>query len=163
MKEVSVTRSQDIGERMKLLPLNTSQYVFWGRSGSFFRAYPLLELDRQAREERKTIDIEVLLPDPADQKLVESYTAIVKSLGETPAKDSFLLNVLVTSLACAIISANNRLIRIRIFYSRFLPAFRVDISEKDAILTQDDPKKAALFFEPRSEFYEMFKSTVRSE
>ncbi len=163
LREVSVTRPQDIGERMKSLPLDVSHYMFWGRSGSFFRAYPLLELDRQAREQKKNIDIEIMLPHPTDPRLVASYQDIVHALGETPNKNTLLANVLATSMACASISANNKFIKVKIFFSQFLPAFRVDISDNGAILTQDDPHKSALFFEFESEFYEMFRTTVRNE
>jgi hypothetical protein len=163
VREVSVTRPQDIRDRMKHLPLGVSHYMFWGRSGSFFRAYPLLKLDEQAKREKKNIDVEVVLPDPTDARLVASYQEIVRALGETPNKNTLLANVLATSIACAIISANNKFIKIKIFYSKFLPAFRVDISNQGAILTQDDPGKSALFFEFESEFYEMFRTTVRSE
>jgi hypothetical protein len=163
LTEVAVTRSQDISEQIKSLPLKTGNYIFWGRSGSFFRAYTLLELDRHARELKKVIDIEILLPDSTDQKLVESYNDIIRTLGETSNKNTLLINVLATCMACAIVSANNKFIKIKLFKSRFLPAFRVDIADQGAILTQDDPKKAALFFQAGSEFYEMFKTTVRNE
>ena len=104
-----------------------------------------------------------MLPDPTDPRLVASYQDIIHALGETPNKNTLLANVLATSMACGIISANNKFINIKIFYSQFLPAFRVDLSDKGAILTQDDPSKSALFFEFESEFYEMFRTTVRNE
>jgi hypothetical protein len=85
------------------------------------------------------------------------------SLGESATGNPLLSNVLATSIVCAVIDANNKYINIKLFYSKFLPAFRVDISENGAILTQDDPGKSALFFEFGSEFYEMFRATVRNE
>lgn len=163
VSEVSVLRPRDIGERIESLPLEVSRYMFWGRSGSYFRAHPLRYLDSQAKEKKRNIDIEVVLPDPEDPRLVNSYNEIVRSLGETPSENQLLANVLATSIACAIVSSNNKFVNIRIFYSPFLPAFRVDLSDKGAVLTQDDPNKSALFFQPESEFYEMFRTTVRSE
>jgi hypothetical protein len=163
LTEVSVTRPQDISERMKSLPLGTTRYMLWGRAGSYFRAYPLLKLDEQARAEKKNIDIEIVLPDPNDPRLSNSYNQIVQALGEEPNKHTLLANVLATSIACAIIAANNKFINVRIYYSKFLPAFRVDLSDNGAILTQDAPSKSALFFEADSEFYEMFRTTVRNE
>jgi hypothetical protein len=163
LRDVSVTRPQDIGTRIRTLPHNVRHYTFWGRSGSFFRAFPLLELDRQAREQRKNIDIEVMMPDPVDPKLIESYQATLRSLGETPNQNALLVNVLATSLACAIIGANNNFISIKIFYSKFLPAFRLDLSDNGAMLTQDHPSKPALFFSSGSEFHEMFRTTFRNE
>jgi len=163
LTEVSVTRPKDIAERVQSLPIGARHYTFWGRAGSYFRARPLIELDEQSRKDKLTTDIEVVLPDPADLRLTASYQEILASLGENSLGNPLLANVLATSIACAIIDANNKYIRIRLFYSKFLPAFRVDISENGAILTQDDPAKSALFFESNSEFYEMFRTTVRNE
>jgi hypothetical protein len=163
LRDVVPVRPRDIGDRMRDLPIGVRRYIFWGRSGSYFRSHPLLQLDDQAFKEKHTIDIEVVLPDPMDERLIRSYRDILSSLGEDSGKNPLLANVLATSIACAIISANNKYINIQLFYSSFLPAFRVDLSDNGAILTQDDKSKSALFFEHRSEFYEMFVNTVRNE
>lgn len=163
VREVNVTRPQDIGERMRALPLDVRHYMFWGRSGSFFRSYPLLELDRQARENKRSIVVDVLLPDPDDERLIKSYRDIMRALGEKPGDNPLLPHVLATCMACAIISSNNKHLDVRVHLSRFLPAFRVDLSDNGAILTQDDKKKSALYFEYGSEFYDMFRSTVTNE
>lgn len=163
VREVNVTRPQDISERLIAMPKDVWHYMFWGRSGSFFRAYPLLELDRQARENKRNIVVDVLLPDPDDERLVRSYRDILKALGEEPGDNPLLPNVLATCMACAIMSSNNKHLDIKVHLSRFLPAFRVDLSDNGAILTQDDKKKSALYFDYGSEFYDMFRSTVTNE
>lgn len=163
LRDVSVTRSKDIRERMEQLPLETRQYMFWGRSGSYLRSYSLLVLDEQSRRKKLVTDVYVVLPDPTDERLITSYQEILISLGEKAEPNTLLANVLATSVVCAIINANNKFIRIRLFYSKFLPAFRVDLSENGAILTQDDPAKSALYFQYGSEFYEMFRTTVHNE
>src|SRR5690606_32415183 len=94
VREVNVTRPQDISERMIAMPKDVRHYMFWGRSGSFFRAYPLLELDRQARENKRNIVVDVLLPDPDDERLVRSYRDILKALKEEPRDNPLLPNVL---------------------------------------------------------------------
>lgn len=163
VREVNVTRPQDISERMIAMPKDVRHYMFWGRSGSFFRAYPLLQLDRQARENKRNIVVDVLLPDPDDERLVRSYREILKALGEEPGANPLLPNVLATCMACAIVSSNNKHLDIKVHLSRFLPAFRVDLSDNGAILTQDDKKRSALYFGYGSEFYDMFRSTVTNE
>ncbi|GLS35242.1 hypothetical protein GCM10010869_08300 [Mesorhizobium tianshanense] len=163
VREVNVTRPQDISERMRALPQDVRHYMFWGRSGSFFRSYPLLELNKQARENKRNIVVDVLLPDPDDERLVKSYRDILKALGEEAGENPLLPNVLATCMACAIVSSNNKHLDIKIHLSRFLPAFRVDLSDNGAILTQDDKKKSALYFDYGSEFYDMFRSTVTNE
>ena len=162
-RKVSVTHPYDIKKQMKALPVGVSKYMFWGRSGGYFRACPLLKLDEQARENKHRIKIEVLLPDPGEACLVESYRDILKSFGEDMGKDSLLMHVLATCMACAILASNNMYLEISIHLSRFLPAFRFDLSDNGAILTQDDPDKSALYFESGSEFYEMFRNTMINE
>ena len=163
LREVTVVRSQDISDKMLKLPKEVRNYMFWGRSGSFFRSYPLLELDKQANTHGHNVRIEVLLPDPTDESLVNLYRGILKTLGENDSENPLLPHVIATCMTCAIVSANNRHLEIRIHLSRFLPGFRLDLSDHGAILTQDSKKKAALYFERNSEFYEMFRSTMISE
>lgn len=163
LSEVVATRPQDIRIRLESLHDGSRNYMFWGRSGSYFRSAPLLKLDEQARAKKLITDIDVVLPDPTDERLVKSYREILASLGEDPPGNPLLANVLATTMACAIIGANNKYIRVRVYYSKFLPAFRIDMSERGAILTQDDPSKSALFFEGGSEFHEMFRTTIRNE
>lgn len=161
--EVNVTRPNDIKKQMEALPLGVSKYMFWGRSGGYFRAEPLLKLDEQARKNKHRIKVEVLLPDPGEARLVESYRGILKSLDEDIGENPLLQNVLATSMACAILESNNMYLEINIHLSRFLPAFRVDLSDNGAILTQDDPNKSALYFKFGSEFFEMFRNTMINE
>lgn len=163
LRAVNVARPQDISDRMAQLPKGVRNYLFWGRSGSFFRVRPLQVMDTEARENKRAISIEVLLPDPNDQRLVTSYTAIRKALNEDAGDDPLLPNILATCISCAIIAANNNQLDVTIHLSSFLPAFRVDLSDQGALLTQDDPKKSALFFEPNSEFYDMFRSMAKNE
>ena len=161
--KVSVTRPQDISEKMQSLPLNARNYMFWGRSGSFFRAHPLRVMDKQARETKRNVDVSVLLPNPNDTRLTESYRQILQSLGEDYGKNPLMPHVLATCIACATVSANNRHLNVQIYLSSFIPGFRLDLSDNGAILTQDDKKKSALHFTADSEFYDMWRSTMLDE
>jgi hypothetical protein len=163
VRDIAVIRPIDIQPRLKDLPNLAKQYVLWGRSGSYFRAEPLRRIDADSRREKRTTDIQVLLPNPKDQKLVESYNEILGSLGEDKAQNSLVTNVLATCIACAIVNSNNKYVCIKVYLSNFLPAFRLDLADSGAIVTQDDQLKSALFFSAGSEFYEMFHTTVRNE
>lgn len=112
LREVVTTRPQDIGGRLSELIPETRYYIFWGRSGSYFRSVPLIKLDEQSRSRKSVIDVEVVLPDPHDERLVESYQDILNSLGEYNNKNSLLSNVIATSMACAIINSNNKFRRL---------------------------------------------------
>ena len=161
--QVSATRPQDISEKIEELPQDTRNYMFWGRSGSYFRAHPLRTMDEQARQSRRNINVIVLLPDPNDARLTESYRKILESLGENEGDDPLLPHVLATCVACSIVSAKNRHLDVQVFLSSFIPGFRLDLSDNGAMLTQDDRNKSALHFTANSEFYEMWRSTMLDE
>ena len=156
-------RAQDINEEVKLLSLDAETYMFWGRSGSFLRAYTLPELDRQARAKKYNVRIEILLPNPEEDRLVASYNGILQSLNENEEENALLFHVIATCLTCAILEANNRHLKIEVYLSHFLPNFRLDLSDNGAILTQDDKAKPALYLGKGSEFYEMFRGTIINE
>lgn len=108
-------RPQDIKSKLKELPTKANYYMFWGRSGSYFRSEPLLEIDRQSKVDKRTITIEVLLPDPDDARLLQSYSDILSSLGEAPGGTPLRSHVLATCITCALISANNKFVNVQIF------------------------------------------------
>lgn len=163
IREVSAVRPQDIGSFIKKIPEDTRSYTFWGRSGSYFRSNTLIKIDEQSREKKCFTRVNVILPDPKNKELSNSYEEILKSLGEYSDENSLLENVLATSIICAIINENNLHMQIKIHYSNFLPSFRLDMSDTGAILTQDDKNKSALYFNSGSDFYEMFRTTANNE
>ncbi len=112
LREVTVTRPRDIKQRMEELPIDTRYYAFWGRSGSYFRSHPLLVLDEQSRKNKLVTDVDVMLPDAEDPRLIKSYEEILASLGEHPGGNALLANALATSIMCATIAENNKYIRI---------------------------------------------------
>lgn len=161
--DIRVLRPQDINEEVKSLSSDTSTYLLWTRSGSFFRAYTLPTLDELARDKKRNIRIQLLLPNPEEERLVSSYSGILQSLGENQEGNSLLSHVIATCLSCAIASANNRYLDVQIHLSHFLPSFRLDLSDNGVILTHDDKAKSALYFKQGSEFFEMFRSTMLNE
>ncbi|MBB2780285.1 UNVERIFIED_ORG: hypothetical protein GGE55_001667 [Rhizobium esperanzae] len=163
LKEVVPTRPRDIKEVLTQLPTKTRSYLFWGRSGSYFRSTPLVTLDESSRRSKIMTDVDVLMPDPFDERLISAYRDIKDSLGEESDGNPLLANVLATTICCAVLNANNRYLRVRVFYSAFLPAFRVDMSDNGSILTQDDKSKGALFFKPSSEFHELLRTSILNE
>lgn len=163
LKEVLPTRPRDIKEILTQLPEKTRNYLFWGRSGSYFRSTPLVTLDENSRRSKIMTDVDVLMPDPFDERLISAYRDIKDSLGEKSDGNPLLANVIATTICCAVLNANNRYLRVRVFYSAFLPAFRVDMSDNGSILTQDDKSKGALFFKPSSEFHELLRTSILNE
>lgn len=162
-QEVRVIRPGDINGEIRSLPIETSYYYLWGRSATYFRSETLRALDNYSKENRITVEVNVLLPDPLIEELCNAYDDMMAAVGEARGQNKLLKNAIATATICAIISANNRNIRVNLFFSKFLPAFRVDISEQGAILTEDDKKLYALAFSRGSQFFEMFRSMIENE
>ncbi|WP_143747331.1 hypothetical protein [Marinibacterium profundimaris] len=161
--EIETLRPGDISDEIKELPEDTAFYFLWARSATYFRAETLQRLSDNARKARKTIDVTILLPDPQIKNLSEVYEDMVGILGENDGKDKLFKNAVATSAACALAAANNRNLKVRVCLSNFIPSFRIDMSDRGAILTEDDKSLYALKFSRQSQFFEMFRSMIISE
>ena len=159
--EIQTLRPGDISEEIKALPTDTAFYYLWGRSATYFRAETLRSLNEHAQKARKTIDVTVLLPDPEIADLPAAYEDMVKTLGEDDGKDKLFINAVATSAACALAAANNRNLKIKVCMSKFLPSFRMDMSDQCAILTEDNKSLFGLKFSRKSQFFEMFRTMMR--
>ncbi|WP_127903388.1 hypothetical protein [Solirhodobacter olei] len=161
--EVDTIRPGDIGEEIRRLPQDTTFYFLWARSGTYFRAETLKRLTDHAIKNRKTVDVTVLLPDPEIDELSQAYEDMSVVLGEGDGKDKLFKNAVATAAACALASANNRNIKIKVCLSKFIPSFRIDMSEQGALLTEDDKALYALRFSRKSQFFEMFRTMMTYE
>lgn len=161
--EIETLRPGDISGEIKSLPKDTAFYFLWARSATYFRAETLQSLSDHAQQARKTIDVTILMPDPEIDELSEAYEDMVRALGETDGKDKLFTNAVATSAACALASANNRNLKIRVCLSKFLPSFRMDMSDQGAILTEDDKSLYGLKFSRQSQFFEMFRTMMTYE
>ena len=161
--EIETLRPGDISHEIKTLSEDTAFYFLWARSANFFRAETLERLNDHALHERKTIDVTILLPDPGISEISEAYEDMNNVLGEGGEKDKLLKNAVATSAACALAIANNKNLKIRVCVSKFLPSFRIDMSDGGAILTEDDKSLYGLKFSRQSQFFEMFRSMIIGE
>ena len=163
LRRVSVLRHQDISDELEKLPVNVTHYAFWGRSGSYFRSVPLIKLDQVSKDEKKTIHVDVIMPDPSDPRLIDAYHDILVALGEAKDDKALLPNVLATCIVCAILQSNNRFLKIRIYKSKSIPICRIDLSDNGVVITQDDKRKPALYFGKESDFHEMYRNMIYGE
>ncbi|WP_291735364.1 hypothetical protein [Leisingera sp. F5] len=161
--EVETIRPGDINGEIRKLPKDTAFYYLWGRSATYFRSETLRELNEFSIKTRKTVTVCVLLPDPCIPELASAYEDMMASLGEDRDQDKLLKNAVATCAACAIYTANNSNLRIQVFFSKFLPAYRIDMSEGGAMLTEDDKSLYGLKFSRKSQFFEMFRTMLLNE
>lgn len=161
--KVVVVRSQDIRELLRELVNETRHYAFWGRTGAFFRSESLRDLSQQAIGNRRQISVDVLLPDPNDPELAAGYSRILHALGEDAKKPTLPAHVLATCFVCAVEEANNMHLDVHVYLSKHLPTYRLDLSDKGVLLTQDDRRRAALRFESEGEFFDLWRAAIDSE
>ena len=84
-------------------------------------------------------------------------------LGEGAGKDKLFKNAVATAAACALATANNPNLRVTVCLSKFIPSFRIDMSDQGAILTEDDKSLYGLRFSRQSQFFEMFRTMMTYE
>ncbi len=155
---VVAVRAKDISAIAQKLPIGTSHYLFWGRSGSFFRAFSIKKLDAESRLKNRAVEVTVILPNPTIQALRRKYAEILASLDEASDEEALTANVLATYIICATIESNSSQLSISVYLSDSLPGYRIDMSDKGLLLTQDAKSKPALFFEADSDYFDMFRS-----
>lgn len=162
-KKITVILPHEIQKRVDSLGKSTNEYLFWGRSGSYFRSVMLEKLASGCRTTGNQTDVKLVLPNPKNPKIIERYAELVSDFGESANANTLLINVLSTCITCAIAHSTNSKLRIEIYISQFLPAFRVDQSITGSIMTQDNPSKSAMFFDGGSEFHSMFRNSILNE
>jgi len=141
---------------------DATDYWFWGRSGSYFRAEVLPRLDSVSQEERRKVRIRLVLPDPTAAN-GKYYKFVRKGLGEEIDDDELLANVIATVVAVAVKSSKNPYLDAEVGFCASVPSLRYDLSNLGALLTRDAKKLPALLTNSGNAYFEMFKDAVENE
>jgi len=143
----SILLPEDIGQALRSIAMEATDYKIFVRTGRHFRAEILPLLVKQAREIRRPIRVEVVLLDIRDEDVCERYANYRK----TSSFDRHLWEtcyvkreILATILALIRASRENRgLIDAHLFLSRRLSTFRIEGSADEILVTREDPKDTA--------------------
>lgn len=161
--EIIPLRSAEIAEQVVNLVTDVDYYWFLGRSGSYFRAQVLPELDNIAREKRRHIGLVAVLPNPNMQENRQFYRDVRRQLKEEADEDTLLVHILATIIAIIALSSNNRYLQTRIGLCRSVPVLRYDVSTAGALITRDAPSLPAILCAGGNPYHDTFVDAVENE
>jgi hypothetical protein len=161
--EVLPLRSAEIADEIVDLRVAVSDYWFWGRSGSYFRAAVLPKLDELARRERRHVTVRIVVPDPAEPGNAVRYASMRRGLGEEADAQTLAANVLATVIAAVVASARNPYLHVRIGLCATVPVLRHDVSTSGALVTRDARTLPAILVNAGNPYFEMFRDAVENE
>ena len=160
--EVLPLRSGEIADGIVDLRTDTSEYWFWGRSGTYFRAAVLPKLDELAQEQRKHITVKLVIPDPTPANS-SRYACMRRGLRESADERTLPANVLATVIAIILASSRNPYLHARIGLCPTVPVLRYDISTSGALITRDARGLPAILVNSSNPYFEMFRDAVENE
>ena len=138
----------DIGEALKNVARNATNYKICVRTGRHFRAEILPILVENAVKLRRPITIEVILLDFRDESVCDKYAKFRKSSSFDKDKwniDYVRIEVIATIIALlGSIFDHERFINVELYLSKRLSTFRIEGSSDEIIVTREDPKDEAL-------------------
>lgn len=161
--EIIPLRDVEIANQIVDLRRDATDYWFWGRSGSYFRADLLPRLSEIARTQRRHIRLRVVLPDPDRRENSTRYMRMRQGLGEKADEITLKANVLATIAAVVRECRGNPYLNAEIGLCPTIPVLRYDLSSTAGLITRDAKKLPGLITNSGNPFFEMFKDAVENE
>ncbi|KWK25204.1 hypothetical protein WT77_12570 [Burkholderia stagnalis] len=138
---------KDIGQALEDIAKKATDYKIFVRTGRHFRAEILPILEKQARQNRLPIRVEVVLLDFRSEIVCDKYATYRKASSfDRKSWDTRYVQqeVLATILKLIEVSRENRgLVDIHLFLSQRLSTFRIEGSSDEMLVTREDPKDTA--------------------
>ncbi len=156
-------RSAEITDELFNLVNDTSDYWFWGRSGSYFRAKVLPRLTEIARRERKHIKVSIVLPDPYGPGNAHRYATMKTSLGEGADENTLAANVVATIVTAVDASIRNPYLNVHIGLCATVPVLRYDLATSGGLITRDARSLPAILVNAGNPYFDMFRDAVENE
>ena len=161
---------------------STRSYVFIGNTASFVSAFVLPVLAESARTSGHPKAVNLFLIDPNDQSAIESYVGYralaakgahkvadhdpvvwfppqprkVETPDEVKAK---VLSAIYIAAFVALYPGMN----VSVYLRRSFTPFRADISDKEAVLTQESAAESAVAFSARGHFYGWYQKEADAQ
>ena len=146
----------------------TDRWVFRGGTGTYLRARTLPDCVRYARRNRRGLLMQVEIIDPTNAEVCASYARFRHSLADVLAEGERDWTVertqresYATIVACCWHRQRYELLDVKIGLSQVMPTLRWDLSASSLLITQENPRKAALMVEKGKLLYEYFHTELR--
>lgn len=171
-----------ITDRLLKNAKSTRSYVFIGNTASFVSSFVLPVLTESARSSGHPKTVSLFLIDPTDQLAIDSYVGyrarvakgvhrVVDSESavwfppetrkvETP--DEVRAKVLSAIYIAAFVALHPGM-HVSVYLRRSFTPFRADISDSEAVLTQESVAEAAVAFSARGHFYGWYQKEADAQ
>jgi hypothetical protein len=143
--------------------LETDFWYFSGGTGRFTRAVTLPEMCAISKRNNEHRSIKIILLDPMDDKLCESYASFRQNLKSSKNEWTFnyVRNEIVSTICSAIIHKNiNPMLDINIYLKKSFSTLRIDINQVNCIITKEDKKEPALLIPIDTFLYRTYKEEI---
>lgn len=144
----------------------TKNYWFRGRSGRFIRTTVMPSLHDAGSRESQLRTLSMLLPDPADTKVLDNYAQYRNSLSsekKTWTIEIIQAEIFATIFTAAALSNTNHFFDVNVFMKSDFALFRLDMSDDRLIMTRENPAWPAIMCSSRSKFYASYHEEFRNE
>jgi hypothetical protein len=165
--EVSVVEPRDIPRYLDFIRDHCHRYWFSGSVGQFARAVTLPELAKDSQTGDRQIELNLLLLDP-DSEACHNLAQFRAGLGSTFDDPNWTRTrvrneVIATIVAAACWQQAQTNLRISVFLRSSFVLFRVDMSDKGAVITQGRAKEPAWFSKAGNSWFEAHQESVSLE
>lgn len=138
---------QDIGKNLEQIASSATHYRIYVRTGRHFRAALLPLIQKRAIQDRRPIELEVILLDCRDEKVCQDYADYRSGSSfdhQKWTKKYVQTEILSTVMALSrVAEESSSLVRIKLYLSKRLSAFRIEGSNDEILVTREDPKDKA--------------------
>lgn len=143
--------------------IETDFWYFSGGSGRFTRAVTLPELNLISKRNNEHKSIKIILLDPMDDSLCESYASYRQNLKSSKNEWSiqYVRNEITSTICSSIIHKNiNPMLDINVYLKKNFSTLRIDINQSNCIVTKEDKKEPALTTPSDTFLYRTYKEEI---
>jgi hypothetical protein len=163
---VVTVHPKDIDAELKATVPESREYFFRGRSARYFRSTILPLIEAGSRGTSATRVVWLLMPDPRDEPLMESYAryrnaAAFRGRAADWTAWDIQKEIVAAVVAFAAKSRSNPHLEFHIGLSRSFSILRVNMTDATAVLTRDDPKLPAFKAARGTVFYDSYREDIR--
>jgi hypothetical protein len=179
---ITEIKAHNIRERLLVNAQKTINYIFMGNTATFVST-SVLPILKDARETSIDRGIEIHIIDPMEIAVIGQYVnfkndtppkPILSPLGRFPVwgekreerKPESSHDVLVKLLTAIYLSAyasTSATLKVELYLRKSFTPFRADITESEAVLTQESAKESAVSFSKHVHFYSWYNKEVQSQ
>lgn len=142
---------------------DTARWVFKGGTGTYLRAVTLPQCVREAQRQRRSLSMKIDIVNPADDVVCAAYArfrAVFHHRRDDAAggwtTDRARREGYATVLAACWHRQRLDTLEIDVHLSSVAPTLRFDLSDSGLIITQDDPRRVALYVQKGRPLYDYY-------